>query len=70
MKNQDSLLIFWFGESGDDSLTTTTQAALWSDTDAAIRQRFAPLLPAARKGKRVRGLLDKALQMRRQALQR
>ncbi|MCP9758483.1 DUF924 domain-containing protein [Aquitalea sp. S1-19] len=54
METQDSLLAFWFGESDDDAQTAATQAALWwgknPDTDAAIRQRFAPLLPAARKG--------------------
>ncbi len=54
METQNSLLAFWFGKSDDDAQTASTHAALWwgknPDTDAAIRQRFAPLLPAARAG--------------------
>lgn len=54
METRDSLLEFWFGNDADDAAAAKAQASLWwakhAQTDAAIRQRFQPLVSAAAAG--------------------
>jgi uncharacterized protein (DUF924 family) len=54
METRDSLLEFWFGNDPDDAVVAKAQASIWwakdRQTDAAIRQRFQPLVAAAAGG--------------------
>ncbi|GAB3538450.1 DUF924 family protein [Noviherbaspirillum agri] len=51
MENPDTIREFWFGTSADDVVIAREQSRLWwtkhPDTDALIRQRFAPWLDRA-----------------------
>jgi len=63
----EEVLEFWFGEQRDDAASLAERNVLWFggklETDALIRERFAPLVQAAREGKldawaqELRGLL-------------
>lgn len=50
----DEVLHYWFGEIGDDGNVTEDRSALWwrksPETDAAIRERYEPLVQAVARG--------------------